>query len=223
MPEQPSDDTRDRDGQLRVVDPATLSGPPVRPSPAIHGVVLAAGTSERYGYRNKLLERIDGEPLVRRATEPLTAANLATVTVVVGHQARRVRAAVADMGVDIVENDDFRAGQSTAVRTGVARTRERGDDAVLVALGDMPAVSADAVERVLAAYRHGVGDAVVAAYDGVRGNPVLFDARYYDALSAVEGDSGGKAVLLGAADGVAVETGDPGVVADVDRPADRDR
>ena len=40
------------------------------------------------------------------------------------------------------------------------------------------------------------------------------------ALTDRTGDVGGRAVLLGAEDGALVETGDPGVLHDIDEPAD---
>jgi CTP:molybdopterin cytidylyltransferase MocA len=93
-------------------------------------------------------------------------------------------------------------------------------DAVLIALGDMHDVDDDSIDLVIGTYRLGEGDAVAAAYQGKRGNPVLFDRRYFDALVDVDGDVGGRKILHSDPDAVAVETGDPGVLYDVDRPTD---
>ena len=90
----------------------------------------------------------------------------------------------------------------------------------MFALGDMPAVRSATVDALVAAYRAEVGDALAAAYQGQRGNPVLFGRRHFDALADVDGDTGGRAVLLESDDAALVETGDPGVVADVDEPGD---
>ncbi|MFC7078392.1 nucleotidyltransferase family protein [Haloarcula halophila] len=188
----------------------------------VHGVVLAAGTSSRYGDSNKLLEEVDGEPLVRHAVRTLSASSVDGVTVVVGYEAARVREAVPDLGADIRVNRAFEAGQSTSVAAGVAATRERGDDAVVFALGDMPDVAVQSVETLLRAYRRGDGDALAAAYDGTRGNPVLFDRRFFDALTTIDGDVGGREILLNDPDAAMIETGDPGVLRDIDRPTDLD-
>lgn len=187
---------------------------------SVAGVLLAAGTSSRFGAANKLLAPVGGEPIVHRAARTLADAGLDPCLVVVGHEADRIADALAGLSVAAVHNPDYERGQATSVRAGVgALDRERVDAAVF-ALGDMPFVAADSVRALVAAYRAGAGTALAAAHDGRRGNPVLFDARYFDRLAAVTGDAGGRAVLLESDDAALVETGDPGVRRDVDTPAD---
>jgi len=202
-------------------DPETVAPPAETPERdrTVAGVLLAAGTSTRFGDRNKLLATVDGRPVVRHAAATLREARVGPVTVVVGHEADRVRTALEGLNVSFVENSDYRAGQATSVRTGVATLRDRGDvDAAVIALGDMPFVAPGSVDALVDAYLAGAGDALAAAADGDRGNPVLFDARYFEALTAVEGDVGGRAILL--REGRLVETDDPGVRRDVDTPED---
>ncbi|PHQ46098.1 molybdopterin-guanine dinucleotide biosynthesis protein A [Halorubrum sp. C3] len=122
--------------------------------------------------------------------------------------------------MSVVHNDAYEAGQATTVRRGVAAIRDRDGAAALIALGDMPFVSVESVDRLVAAYRAGVGDALAAGFGGVRGNPVLFDERHFDALSDVAGDTGGREILLTDDRSALVETGDEGVLADVDRDED---
>lgn len=194
------------------------------PPPTVHGVVLAAGTSSRYGGSNKLLEPVDGEPLVRHAVRTVCASSVDSVTVVVGYEAERVREAVADHAVDFRVNQAFKQGQSTSVAAGIEATREHGADAVVFTLGDMPDVAVQSIEKLVEAYRRGAGTALAAACDGTRGNPVIFDNRLFGTLASVEGDVGGREILLNDPDAALIETGDPGVLQDIDRPADlRDR
>ena len=199
----------------------------------VAGVVLAAGLSSRFGEGDKLLATLEGEPLVVHAVRTLTGADLDAVAVVVD-PASGVSGALADAGlagddtdadagadVALVENPDAAAGQATSVRRGVAWARGAADaDAVVFALGDMPRVRPETVDRLAAAWRDGRGSALAAAHDGRRGNPVLFDSRHFDALAAVSGDAGGRSVFENAADSAVVETDDPGVRGDVDTRAD---
>lgn len=186
--------------------------------PMIPGLVLAAGEGTRFGSDNKLLAPVGGEPIVVRAVGTLLAAEVDPVTVVVGHEADRVRAALSKLPVRTVENPRYREGQATSVRAGIEALP--GDaPAVVVALGDMPFVDPGTVDALCRAYRAGSGTALAAAVDGQRGNPVLFDRQHFDALVDLEGDVGGRGILR--EEGVLVETGDPGVLRDVDWPADR--
>lgn len=214
------------DGDLSVVEPPFETSGVDRTSsesePAVVGVVLAAGTSSRFGDENKLLATWHGEPLVVHATRTLCRADLAAVVVVVGHQADRVRAAVGDLDVTVVHNGDFERGQATSVRRGVQAARERDAGAALFALGDMPTVDVRTVDLLASAYRTGAGDPLAAACDGQRGNPVVFGARHFDSLEDVSGDVGGREILLTDERAALVETGDPGVLVDVDEPDDLD-
>lgn len=208
----PADRARD---ELPVVTPSADATPPSTPSTVV-GVLLAAGTSSRYGDANKLLAPLDGEPLVRRAARALRDSGVDRVVVVLGHDADRVRDALTSLSVDLIENPDYERGQATSVAAGVRAARDAGADAAVFALGDMPFVAPASVDALLAVYATGEWTALAAAYEGRRGNPVLFDARHFDALADVDGDVGGKSILLDGERSALVETGDPGVRRDID-------
>ncbi|QCC48032.1 nucleotidyltransferase family protein [Halobellus limi] len=196
----------------------------IRDRPRIAGVLLAAGTSTRFGDRNKLLATRDGDPLVRHAARTLLDAGLDPVVAVVGHEADRVADALSGLDVTVVVNDRYETGQASSLRAGIGALRDRVEpvDAAVIALGDMPFVDPETVETLVAAHDAGVGDALAAAHDGVRGNPVLFDRRFFDALADVSGDVGGREILLASGDGACVSVPDPGVRRDVDEPGDLD-
>lgn len=213
---------------LPVVDP-----PAERTHEAtVAGVLLAAGTSTRFGEANKLLADVDGQldvdgqPMVRRSAAALLDADLDRVLVVVGHDAGAVRDALSGLDVAFVENPAYEAGQATSVRAAVevlaGDDEIRTVDAAVFALGDMPFVEPGSVTALVAAYEAGAGSVLAAGVDGERGNPVLFDRAHFPALASSDGDTGGRAVLLAAGDAAIVETGDPGVLRDVDRPVDLD-
>lgn len=193
--------------------------------PRVAGVLLAAGTSSRFGEANKLLATHDGDPLVRHAARTLLDAGVDPVVVVVGHEADRVVDALDGLDVTFVRNPDYRQGQATSVRAGIDAVRDRGDthdapDAAVVALGDMPFVDPETVGTLVVAYAAGVGDALAAAYEGTRGNPVLFDRRFFGDLTDVSGDVGGRAILLESDDSARVTVSDSGVRRDVDERSD---
>lgn len=191
-----------------------------KPQSDVWGVLLAAGTSSRFGERNKLLEEFDGKPVIRHAIKPLLDASLDGIVVVIGHEKASVRGALSGLELNICENEAYAAGQSTSVQCGVSAVVDRGADAVLIALGDMPFVTSDTVDSLIRTYESGSKTALAAAYDGRRGNPVLFDSRHFDALIDIDGDTGGRRILLRAENSALVETGDPGVRRDIDRSED---
>jgi molybdenum cofactor cytidylyltransferase len=217
-----------RRDRLPVVEPESLSESdrPTRPAPRVAGVLLAAGTSSRYGDANKLLADVDGEPMVRQSAQVLVDAGLDPVIVVVGYDAESVRAALDGLPVDVVENEAFESGQASTLRRGVQALESVASpesvDAAVFSLGDMPYVDPASVEALVATYAAGSRSALAAGYQGHRGNPVLFDRRHFSDLVSVDGDRGGREILYRASDAAVVETGDPGVRRDVDRPDDID-
>ncbi|MFD1332415.1 NTP transferase domain-containing protein [Methylopila musalis] len=185
----------------------------------VAGVVLAAGRSSRMGGPNKLLEVVDGRPMVRHAVEAALAADLDEVVVVVGHQRERVVAALEGLPARFVVNPDFADGLSTSLRAGLSALAS-GTDGALVALGDMPRVGPDLIRRLVAAFDPAAGAHVaLPTHHGVRGNPVLWGRRFFPELMSVTGDVGGRALLgLNAQWAREVEVEDAGPVTDVDTP-----
>lgn len=189
----------------------------------VAGVVLAAGSSSRFGDANKLLAEIDGTTVVERSIRPLHDAGLKPLYVVESEH-DHVRDAIEQLSVQSVVNEASSNGQATSVRAGVEAVRQcRSVDAIVISLGDMPFVNASTIEDLIEAYRAEVAGIVVAGYRGRRGNPVLFDAAYFDSLAALSGDSGARRLVLESDDTVLLETEDPGVVRDIDTPTDLSR
>src|SRR6185295_9935573 len=166
-----------------LMEIVTRPQPRAEPAPEkghhIAGLVLAAGRSTRMGGPNKLTEEINGKPLVRIATEQLLASRARPVIVVTGHQKERVERALAGLPVTFVHNPDFADGLSTSLKTGIAAVPAEADGAV-VALGDMPQVSAALIDRLIGAFDPERGALVaIPTISGKRGNPVLWSRRFF--------------------------------------------
>jgi molybdenum cofactor cytidylyltransferase len=194
---------------------------PVRP--LVAAIILAAGRSSRMG-RNKLLLELDGKPILCHAVDQALGAGLSEIVVVGGHQASKVRAALGERPVKVIEAREHRLGMSASLKAGI-RALNPKTEAALVMLGDMPQVSAPLVRRLIAAYNPLEGRSIVVpTVDGKRGNPVLFDRRYFQEMLALEGDVGARH-LIGAHDDQVAELAvdDAAVFTDVDTPEAYDR
>ncbi len=185
----------------------------------IAGLVLAAGRSTRMGGPNKLLEEINGKPLVRIVAEQALASRASPVIVVTGHQRERVERVLAGLPVTVVHNPDFADGLSTSLKAGIKAVPPDADGAI-VTLGDMPQVSAKLIDRLIAAFDPERGALVVIpTIDGKRGNPVLWARRFFSDLLAVEGDIGARHLIAGYAEAVAeVAIEDAAALTDIDTP-----
>jgi molybdenum cofactor cytidylyltransferase len=187
-------------------------------APNVGAVVLAAGLSRRMGGPNKLVAEVEGAPMVSRVVDAALATAARPVVVVTGHDAARVRAALAGREVIFVHNPDYAAGLASSLKAGVAALGDKLDGA-LVCLGDMPWVRPEHVEALLAAFADDTAAICVPVHERKRGHPVLWPARYFGEIARLEGDVGARALLDEHADRVRlVPVADPGVALDVDTP-----
>ncbi|MCX4596682.1 nucleotidyltransferase family protein [Streptomyces sp. NBC_01549] len=161
----------------------------------VAGLLLAAGGGRRLGGRPKALLEHRGRPLVEYAVGVLRAAGCSRVHVVLGARADAVRERARLDGCVLVDNPEWERGMGSSLRAGLGSLAGTGARAVLVSLVDQPGIGPRAVARVLAAYRDDTSLAS-AAYDGVRGHPVLFGAAHWAAVAAsATGDRGARAYL----------------------------
>ncbi|MEU7060935.1 nucleotidyltransferase family protein [Streptomyces sp. NPDC046197] len=187
----------------------------------IAGLVLAAGGGRRLGGRPKALLVHRGRPLVEHAVGVLRAAGLRRVHVVLGAQAEAVRQRADLSGCLLVDNPQWEQGMGTSLRAGLGSLTGTGVRAALVSLVDQPGIGPEAVSRVLAAYRNETSLAS-AAYEGVRGHPVLFGSAHWAGIAATAtGDRGARAYLKSHEEEITlVECADVAQAYDIDTEAD---
>ena len=194
-------------------------GPGPARAPHVSAVVLAAGRSTRMGPVNKLLAPLGGRAMVRAVVGGLAGSSVRPVVVVTGHEAERVEEALADTGVHLVHNPEYRQGLSGSIRAGLAALPESAEAAV-ICLGDMPLVTSAHVDRLVAAFDPAEGREIcVPVFEGKRGNPVLFARRFFDEIAGVRGDVGARH-LIGEYEEYVCEVAmdDRAVLVDVDSP-----
>ncbi|HEX7939495.1 MAG TPA: nucleotidyltransferase family protein [Gemmatimonadaceae bacterium] len=157
----------------------------------ISALLLAAGASRRFG-APKLLQMVNGRPVVRWSAESLAGVADETL-VIVAPENEAMRRALEGLSVRIVVNPRAAEGMASSLSCGVAAASPLAD-AVLVALGDEPLLPRRCHERVIARFRAGGADVVAATYGGTRGHPVLFSRAMFTELRALGGDHGARAV-----------------------------
>lgn len=181
--------------------PQPRGGEVVARRPSVSAILLAAGSSSRMRGPDKLMEEVDGQPLLRRTAAALIGSKAEEVVVVLRPADDARRAALSGLAVRIVENPLASEGMGASIRAGMTEISHEAD-AALIALADMPEIGPRDVDRLIAAYDAEEGREIVraATADGAPGNPVLFGRRFFEALRALEGDEGARSVLAAHAD-----------------------
>ena len=181
------------------------------------GILLAAGSASRFGSNKLLHPLLTGLPISVTAARRLKAA-LPRCIAVVRPGADELAALLQEENFEIAvcANADDGMGASLSCAANAA-----GDvDGYLIALADMPFIRASSMEAVRDALVGGA--ALVAPYfRSRRGHPVGVAGRFREELLAARGDEGAKQMLeRNAALLVKIPIGDPGVIRDIDTPAD---
>ena len=186
--------------------------------PRVAGLVMAAGRSSRMG-ANKLLMDDNGKPIIARVVEHALAADLAEIVVVAGHQETDVRAALAGQNVRIVPCPEYADGMSASLRCGL-KALTADTDAALILLGDMPRVGTGLLRRMIAAFNPTEGRAIIVpAFRGKRGNPVLWDRRFFAEMMELHGDVGARHLIGEHAELVTeIEAENAAIFLDIDTP-----
>ncbi|UZK65704.1 nucleotidyltransferase family protein [Sphingomonas sp. M1-B02] len=153
-------------------------------------ILLAAGRSHRFTDADKLAEPFLDKPLAYHVVTALENVPFMTRIAVVSGTSLDFAA----RGYRVAMNPDPALGQARSLSQGILAAREAGAEAVLVALADMPRVTATHIHRLLDAAD---GPAtIVASSDGVRPlPPALFGRDQFDALLALRGDEGGRELI----------------------------
>jgi molybdenum cofactor cytidylyltransferase len=181
-------------------------------------IILAAGASRRMG-RNKMLLRLDGESLVRRAVTRAVSADLAPIIVVVGHESEKVRPELAGLPCTFVANPDCTGPTSGSLHRGLEAVPGTVD-ATVVILADMPLVTAEMLRTVAVAAHEAPAPLAASRYGDVLAPPLFFRRSLFAELLAWHGEGCGKQVVLKHQHETAIVEWPLEALADIDTPED---
>jgi molybdenum cofactor cytidylyltransferase len=123
---------------------------------------------------------------------------------------------ISELPALCIPNPRYEEGMGSSIAVGVEALWE-SIQATLVMLGDEPEVNPDVVEKLVAAYLREGKSATIPLYGEKVGPPSLFSRKLFPELMKLEGDTGGRQIMVNR----------PGLVclvpfAESDRPKDID-
>ena len=159
-------------------------------------LLLAAGAARRMRGADKLLEEVDGQPLLRRQAAQARAATAGPVIVTLPPRPHGRYAALSDLDVTALPVPNAAEGMGLSIAAGIKALPEESP-AVLIVLADLPDLTAEDFTSVLEA---------IDLYPNSRvwrgttsqdkpGHPIAFHASVFPQLEALTGDDGGRRIV----------------------------
>ncbi|MBT5187587.1 MAG: nucleotidyltransferase family protein [Kordiimonadaceae bacterium] len=160
-------------------------------STRITAIVLAAGQSSRMGDQNKLLLSFNDQSMVSHVIDQLASSKAAEIIVITGNEADSVKKSIPQK-VTFIHNPDYADGLSTSVRSGIDAL-SNDVDGVMICLGDMPYITAENYNMLIAVFED--GKIIAPVTNDKIGNPLIFSSQYFEDFLNLEGDKGARALL----------------------------
>lgn len=161
-------------------------------------VILAAGLSKRFGGK-KLLEKINGKPMILHVAELVTSYGFEQKILVYSDE--EVLKAVSDYCMKdsvfhFLFNGRAAEGLSTSIKLAVENAEpDRKGDGIMFFVGDQPFIDERTVRKLIGAFHQGNGSIIVPSYGANRGNPVIFSIKWFEQLKNLVGDVGGRIIM----------------------------
>lgn len=160
--------------------------------PTVAILLLAAGASSRMAPRDKLMELVDGRPLIAVMVQRGVQTGLPCYVSL--PDASHPRSAWTQ-GASPVFVPDASEGMAASIRAGVDALPDN-IDAVMILPTDMPDIESQDLLHIAAQFAACDGPILRASTaDGIPGHPVLFPRRYFKRLMKLKGDTGARLVL----------------------------
>ena len=159
----------------------------------IKKIILAAGSSRRYGKTNKLVEIFQDKPIIRHVIDVLLEENEPKdLLVVVGHEKSKIIDLINNPNIKIVNNIDYKRGIGTSISCAM-RHIEDYIQGVMIIPADMPFISKVDLQNLENKFIELNSTKVVfPKYENSLGNPVILPKSYFDILKNLKADEGAR-------------------------------
>ena len=109
-------------------------------------------------------------------------------------QYKMIAEAAGEQGTQVLHNSHPELGISSSLKIGLNANLDA--DAVLFTVSDQPWLTGETICELIRVFLDSKKTAACVSYRDKMGNPCIFSREYYDELLALEGDKGGKKVLM---------------------------
>lgn len=190
----------------------------------IGGIILAAGSSRRFGDDKRKSTLPSGEAMLEESIrKAISALDEVLVVLRFGDReySKQLEVSIDNANVSFLCAPDSAQGMAHSLSNAIHHVKDW--EAAIVFLGDMPFVQAETIDAIMGEYqfRKANKPIILPTKEGEKGHPVLFSRDYFDEIQGLKGDKGARAVVDAHPDKLfTIEVLDPGVIRDIDTPDD---
>jgi molybdenum cofactor cytidylyltransferase len=162
----------------------------------IKKIILAAGSSKRYGKTNKLVQIFQEKPIIKHVIDVLLEENdPKDLLVVVGHEKSKIINLINNPSIKIVYNKDYEKGIGTSISCAM-RHLDDYIQGVMIIPADMPLISKVDLRNLENKFIELNSTKVVfPKHESNLGNPVILPKSYFDILTNLNADEGARSQI----------------------------
>ncbi len=162
----------------------------------IKKILLAAGSSKRYGKKNKLTEKFKGKYLIQHIRDTLLKVfDPSELLIILGYDSQIIRNLIDNQYIKIINNKKYKNGIGTSISLGM---KHLGINihGVMIIPADMPLISAEDLTNLEKEFiAHNCNKVVMPKYKCTIGNPVILPKSYFATLKNLKEDYGARSKI----------------------------
>ena len=158
-------------------------------------VVLAAGLSKRYGFKNKILEKINGKTLIETILDRLIQidSNKNNIVVIGGNNYNSLKKTLNKYDVKVFYNKNYKNGLGSSV--SFIFKKKINKNGIMFIPGDMPLISIKDFKKLINTFVQKKNKIISPCYKKKIGNPLIIPKIYFNLLKNLKKDEGARKVL----------------------------
>lgn len=161
----------------------------------IHLIVLAAGSARRFG-EDKLMWLLDGKPMITHTLDKLVnVAEKYSWDITLVTKSGPVEELAVQYPIKTVLNPDHELGISTSIKCALSSLTDDNGAAVFF-VADQPWLDEADISGFITGFAASDLACGCVSHNGETGNPCAFSRQLFNELYGLDGDRGGKKVLM---------------------------
>lgn len=170
----------------------------------ISGIVMAAGESKRMG-ENKLLLKYNNKTFIEELLNKILNVNFYNLVIVysdekvkkiceqyIKNNMKYIK--IKKENIFIIKNENYKKGQSESIKLAINMLANKKSDGYMFFSGDQPFLLEKTIKNLISKFEK--NKIIIPKYNEKTGLPTIFSDMYTEELLKLEGDTGGKPVIL---------------------------